>query len=973
MASSRTPAPGASAASVSAAIPQPTTITRSMSRRSHTSTQSTSATSMRVTETSSAGLSRPRISQGPAAASSSTLPRARSSTTIASRMSAVTGKVATTTLASGRTRRVLAETNHALPASGSSNMAVRQPSVSSFRSPPKGRRYSRAEAGGLTGMGVVRAGPKVVSPVKPEPHTASLNDPFSTAFVRPTFEFEVSATRATAHGGSRAGEERKVRALPSDAAVEGMKRRTQLRIPREDSAIAEEDMVDGDGDVDELHLHSPHFNPFDVTSPSKRSTSPFKISYFPSTSPSKRPRFDDTENAPMDVDDAMPDVSIQPSSPFRGALSPRSILGPLSAASTATSDRSKSSRKLDEVESSSSDEDDIDFLSPRKKAKRPAPAASTTTTATRAVTRTSHSSRVSNARLSTRSESISKTEDRPLLLRSPPPKKRLPSSAIVQAAAAGGPAASKPPASVPMQRAGARAFPLPLALAPASTPAPLQAEATSSALPRSTNTASAPSASSYLSTGAAIAPSANASPAPHALATSSNGIFRPSTTSTTMSSRLPRRVEHPTFPTAAPMPAPAAARLPPRSATPSFADHSLMSIDESAEASVPAPGDISRLSTTSTSGYSEETAKRLANLQSMLSRLQMPRQSTGGGGGSTAGSRRVSAEGIAGTGSRDYLVPIAPPAESGPARKVARRTSLPVASSSNSGTTTITATGQRRRSSVASRSIGGIINTGSTSGPLSQSTSSASASAGPFVPSTRPAARRISSSFLPSNASSSFSFDQPAASTSGAGLAESVGKPKSANVLQGVVAFVDVRTAEGDDSGMIFVDMLKGMGARVTTRPSSLTTHIVFKSGRPATLQFARSAPPSRTPYLVGIGWVVRCAELGTKAAEGPFRVVDEQEADDRSGLGVSGGLGLSRGAGGAQKRRRSMEPKALAALNNASSFASNDAALKASIAASLERARRKTLQFAPKVGSPLAKRVWAMPDPEEDDQDYEP
>ncbi|GAA5960984.1 hypothetical protein JCM21900_001937 [Sporobolomyces salmonicolor] len=972
MASSRTPAPGASAASVSAAIPQPTTITRSMSRRSHTSTQLISATSMRVTETSSEGLSRPRISQGPAAASSSTLPRARSSTTIASRMSAVTGKVATTTLASGRTRRVLAETNHALPASGSSNKAVRQPSVSSFRSPSKGRRYSRAEAGGLTGMGVIRAGPKVVSPVKPEPHTASLNDPFSTAFVRPTFEFEASATRATAHGGSRAGEERKVRALPSDAAVEGTKRRMQLRIPREDSTIAEEDMVDGDDDVDELHLHSPHFNPFDVTSPSKRSTSPFKVSYFPPTSPSKRPRFEDTENAPMDVDDAMPDVPIQPSSPFRGALSPRSLLGPLSAASTATSDRSKTSRKLDEVESSSSGEDDIDFLSPRKKAKRPAPAASTTTTATRAPTRTSHPSRVSRARLSTHSESISKTADRPLLLRSPPAKKRLPSSAIIQAAAAGGPASSKPSASVPMQRAGARAFPLPLALAPAATPAPLQAEATSSALPRSTNTASAPSASSYLSAGAAIAPSATASPAPHALATSSNGIVRPPTTSTTMSSRLPRRVEHPTFPRAAPAPAPAAARLPPRSATPSFADHSLISIDESAEASVPA-SDISRISTTSTSSYSEETAKRLANLQSMLSRLQMPRQSTSGGGGSTAGSRRVSAEGIAGTGSRDYLVPIAPPAESGPARKVARRTSLPVASSSNSGTTTITATGQRRRSSVASRPIGGIINTGSTSGPLSQSTSSASASAGPFVPSTRPAARRISSSFLPSNASSFFSFDQPAASTSGAGLAESVGKPKSANVLQGVVAFVDVRTAEGDDSGMIFVDMLKGMGARVTTRPSSLTTHIVFKSGRPATLQFARSAPPSRTPYLVGIGWVVRCAELGTKAAEGPFRVVDEQEADERSGLGVSGGLGLSRGAGGAQKRRRSMEPKALAALNNASSLASNDAALKASIAASLERARRKTLQFAPKVGSPLAKRVWAMPDPEEDDQDYEP
>ncbi|GAA5907610.1 hypothetical protein JCM5296_007202 [Sporobolomyces johnsonii] len=962
MASSRTPASGASTA------PQPTTITRSMSLRSHTATQSTLTTSAKVTETSSAGLSRPRASHGLAAASSS---GARPSITIASRTSVVTGKAATTTLASTRTRRVLAETNHAPLASSSSNMAVRQQAVLTFRSPTKARRYSRAEAGGLTGMGVVRAGPKVVSPVKPEPHTASLNDPFSTAFVRPTLEFEVSATRATVYGGSRVEGERKMRALPSDAAVEGMKRRTQLRIPREDPAIVEEDMMDEDDDRDELHLPSPHMNPFDLSSPSKRSTSPFKLSYFPPTSPSKRPRFDNTENAPMDVDGATPNIPIQPSSPFRGALSPRSLLGPLSAASTATSDRSKISRKLDEVESSSSDEDDIDFLSPRKKAKRPAPAASMTTTATRAPTRTSYSSRISSARPSTRSESMSKPADRPLLLRSPPAKKRLPSSAIVQAAAAGGAASIKPPASVPMQRAGARAFPLPLALAPATAHALPQAEATSSALPLSTNIAPSSSASRYLSATVASAARAIAAPASHAPVASLSSIPRPTTTSTTTSSRLPRRVEHPVVTAAAPAPAPPAAPLPPRSANPSFVDHSLMSIDESAEMSVFAPGDISTLSTTSTSSRSEETAKRLANLQSMLSRLQMPRQSTGGGGVSAAESRRVSAEGIAGTGSRDYEVPIAPPAESGPARKVARRTSLPVASSSSSSTTTSTATGYRRRSSAASRPIGGIINTGSAAGPLSQSTSSSSA--GPSVTSTRPAARRISSSFLPSNASSSFSFDQPAASTSAAGLAESVGKPKSANVLQGVVAFVDVRTAEGDDSGMIFVDMLKGMGARVTTRPSSLTTHIIFKAGRPATLQFARSAPPSRTPHLVGIAWVVRCVELGAKAAEGPFRVVDEQEADERSGLGVSGGLGLSRGVGGAQKRRRSMEPKALAALNNASSIASNDPALKASIAASLERARLRTLQFAPKVGSPLAKRVWAMPDPEEDDEDYEP
>ena len=35
-------------------------------------------------------------------------------------------------------------------------------------------------------------------------------------------------------------------------------------------------------------------------------------------------------------------------------------------------------------------------------------------------------------------------------------------------------------------------------------------------------------------------------------------------------------------------------------------------------------------------------------------------------------------------------------------------------------------------------------------------------------------------------------------------------------VLKGCVIFVDVRTDSGDDAGGLFVDMLKGMGARVS-------------------------------------------------------------------------------------------------------------------------------------------------------------
>ena len=42
--------------------------------------------------------------------------------------------------------------------------------------------------------------------------------------------------------------------------------------------------------------------------------------------------------------------------------------------------------------------------------------------------------------------------------------------------------------------------------------------------------------------------------------------------------------------------------------------------------------------------------------------------------------------------------------------------------------------------------------------------------------------------------------------------------------LKDVVAFVDVRTLEGDDAGMIFVDMLKSMSAKVSFIPSVLSS-----------------------------------------------------------------------------------------------------------------------------------------------------
>jgi hypothetical protein len=66
---------------------------------------------------------------------------------------------------------------------------------------------------------------------------------------------------------------------------------------------------------------------------------------------------------------------------------------------------------------------------------------------------------------------------------------------------------------------------------------------------------------------------------------------------------------------------------------------------------------------------------------------------------------------------------------------------------------------------------------------------------------------------LSASVSASDSNPTPAAVT----RAEKLKKPPAP--LKDVVAFVDVRTAEGDDAGKIFVEMLKGLGAKVCCFP----------------------------------------------------------------------------------------------------------------------------------------------------------
>ncbi|KII95747.1 hypothetical protein PLICRDRAFT_48701 [Plicaturopsis crispa FD-325 SS-3] len=113
-------------------------------------------------------------------------------------------------------------------------------------------------------------------------------------------------------------------------------------------------------------------------------------------------------------------------------------------------------------------------------------------------------------------------------------------------------------------------------------------------------------------------------------------------------------------------------------------------------------------------------------------------------------------------------------------------------------------------------------------------------------------------------------------------------------VLKECTIFVDVRTERGDDAGGLFVDMLKGMGAKILGRAGQTCTHIVYKNGLVSTLTRYRLLHEPR-PLVVGIAWVVECVEQRTRVDEAKFRV-------DLDGVNVAG----------VNKRRRSMVPKSL-------------------------------------------------------------
>ncbi|TYJ54247.1 hypothetical protein B9479_005092 [Cryptococcus floricola] len=162
-----------------------------------------------------------------------------------------------------------------------------------------------------------------------------------------------------------------------------------------------------------------------------------------------------------------------------------------------------------------------------------------------------------------------------------------------------------------------------------------------------------------------------------------------------------------------------------------------------------------------------------------------------------------------------------------------------------------------------------------------------------------------------------------------------------ARCFKGVVAFVDVRTSDGSDSAQVFANILRGAGAKVLTRPGSTCTHIIYRSGREATLNWYRRQDEEDRPKLVGIKWVMDSKKAGKRVEEDKYLVdlSDETVFD---------------------KRRKSMEPKSLAESKGLLSTATKKRTLLSAAAADAKQ--RSMASYAPKRSSPLKKAFLSLP-----------
>ncbi|KAI6246740.1 hypothetical protein HI914_04637 [Erysiphe necator] len=125
------------------------------------------------------------------------------------------------------------------------------------------------------------------------------------------------------------------------------------------------------------------------------------------------------------------------------------------------------------------------------------------------------------------------------------------------------------------------------------------------------------------------------------------------------------------------------------------------------------------------------------------------------------------------------------------------------------------------------------------------------------------------------------------------------------SLLNGAVVFVDVYTSEGADASIIFIELLTQMGARCIKSWSWNgnieegkigITHVVYKDGGKRTMERIRDSDGA--VICVGVSWVLDCERENKWLDETPYLI--DIDVFPRGG----------------NRRRKSMEPRALANLN---------------------------------------------------------
>lgn len=120
----------------------------------------------------------------------------------------------------------------------------------------------------------------------------------------------------------------------------------------------------------------------------------------------------------------------------------------------------------------------------------------------------------------------------------------------------------------------------------------------------------------------------------------------------------------------------------------------------------------------------------------------------------------------------------------------------------------------------------------------------------------------------------------------------------SLNILSGIKVYVDIRDSNGIDCGDVFIDMLKRLGAKVMKNFGLTCTHLVFKDGTVSTLNRYRQLETK--PFVVGLQWIVECAEQRLHLDETKYAI----SLEDINIAGVN------------KRARKSMIPKPIASTH---------------------------------------------------------